>query len=281
MAAYGAAKGRLMSWPGLRIAVINADDAFGRSLIDASHDKGRKIMSYGFGSADVCGTGLKCDAQGISFAVRTPWGAGEVTSTLVGEFNASNLLAVLSVLLASGVDLDSALDFLRGVRAPAGRMQRLGGTDDMPLVVIDYAHTPDALEKVLTALRPVVGKERELVCVFGCGGDRDAGKRPQMGGIAGRLADRVIVTDDNPRTEDPVVIADAIVAGIRGSGNPRYAVILDRSDAIAHAVKEARPGDVVLLAGKGHETYQERHGERQPFSDDEHAARALAERTAS
>ena len=279
MAAYGAAKSRLMSWPGLRIAVINADDGFGRSLIDASHDKGRKIMSYGFGSADVCGSGLRCDARGISFAVRTPWGPGEVTSSLVGEFNASNLLAVLSVLLASGVSLEAALAFLRHVEAPAGRMQRLGGDGDAPLVVIDYAHTPDALEKVLTSLRPAVAEGAKLVCVFGCGGDRDPGKRPQMGAIAGRLADWVVITDDNPRSEDPVSIAAAIVDGVRESGNRDFRVLLERSEAIARAIRDARDGDVVLLAGKGHETYQERNGERQPFNDAEHAARALAERS--
>jgi UDP-N-acetylmuramoyl-L-alanyl-D-glutamate--2,6-diaminopimelate ligase len=143
-------------------------------------------------------------------------------------------------------------------------------------VVIDYAHTPDALDKVLSALRAAVAADGELVCVFGCGGDRDRGKRPEMGRVAARLADRVIVTSDNPRSEDPEAIASDIVHGIRATGNRRYGVELDRASAIANAIGEAKPGDAVLLAGKGHETYQERSGRREPFIDAEHARRALA-----
>ena len=280
MAAYGTAKSRLFSWPGLRVAVINADDAFGRSLIDALGAKGRKVLTYGFGAADVTGTRLVSGAEGLSFAVETPWGGGAVKSALVGEFNASNLLAVLSVLLASGVELAPALAFLERVEAPAGRMERLGGKG-APLVVIDYAHTPDALEKVLAALRAAVAPGRQLVCVFGCGGDRDRGKRPEMGRIAAEHADRVVVTSDNPRSEDPAAIASEIVGGILPTGNRHYVVELDRASAIAEAIEAAKPGDVVLLAGKGHETYQERNGERQPFHDREHAQIALLERGVS
>jgi UDP-N-acetylmuramoyl-L-alanyl-D-glutamate--2,6-diaminopimelate ligase len=145
-------------------------------------------------------------------------------------------------------------------------MQRVGG-GDAPLAVVDYAHTPDALEKALTALRPIVAPERELVCVFGCGGDRDKGKRPQMGRIAATLADRVIVTNDNPRSEEPRAIAQAIVQGIHEAGNRRYRVELDRREAIRLALADARAGDVVLIAGKGHEPYQEIAGKRLPFSD--------------
>ncbi len=187
------------------------------------------------------------------------------------------MLGVLGTLLVSGIELDAALKFLADVEAPPGRMQRLGG-DGAPLVVIDYAHSPDAIEKALAALRGAVGAGGELICVFGCGGDRDRGKRPEMGRIAAGLADRVVVTSDNPRTEDPSMIASDIVHGIRETGNRRYAVELDRAAAIASAIAEARPGDVVLLAGKGHESYQESAGVRQPFLDAEHAARALSAR---
>jgi len=275
MAAYGAAKAQLFSWPGLRVGVINADDAFGQSLIDSARTKGRKVLTYGFGTADIVGTRLVSSPSGMAFAVETPWGKGEVYTRLVGTFNATNLLGVLGVLLVSGVALEAALEFLARAEAPPGRMQRLGG-DGTPLIVIDYAHTPDALDKVLSSLRAAVGPRGELVCVFGCGGERDRGKRPEMGRVAARLAERVVVTSDNPRSEDPAAIASEIVHGIRDTGNRRYAVELDRARAIASAVADAKAGDVVLLAGKGHEAYQERSSERIPFLDAEHAARALA-----
>lgn len=275
MSAYGAAKSKLFSWPGLRVAVINADDAFGQSLIDAARTKGRRVLTYGFGTADIVGTRLVTSPSGMSFVVETPWGKGEIYTQLVGAFNAANLLGVLGVLLVSGIALEPALDFLARAEAPPGRMQRFGG-GDAPLIVIDYAHTPDALDKVLRSLRAAVGPDGELVCVFGCGGERDRGKRPEMGRVAARLADRVVITSDNPRSEDPAAIASDVVHGVRDTGNRRYAVELDRARAIASAIAEAKAADVVLLAGKGHETYQERSGERLPFLDAEHAARALA-----
>jgi UDP-N-acetylmuramoyl-L-alanyl-D-glutamate--2,6-diaminopimelate ligase len=279
MAAYGAAKARLFAWPGLRVAVINADDPFGQSLIDAARSRGRKVLTYGFGAADIVGTRLVATGSGLAFSLETPWGRGEVYTPLVGAFNAANLLGVLGVLLVSGVALEPALAYLARAEAPPGRMQRLGG-GQAPLVVIDYAHTPDALEKVLRTLRAAVGEPGELVCVFGCGGDRDRGKRPEMGRVAARLADRVIVTSDNPRSEDPEIIASEIVRGIRETGNRRYAIELARESAIALAIGEANLGDVVLVAGKGHEAYQERSGVRVPFLDADHAARALAARGA-
>ncbi|HKW82055.1 MAG TPA: UDP-N-acetylmuramoyl-L-alanyl-D-glutamate--2,6-diaminopimelate ligase [Casimicrobiaceae bacterium] len=277
MAAYGAAKARLFAWPGMRVGVINADDNFGRSLIDAARVRGRKVLSYGFGAADVVGSRVTASAAGLRFAVDTPWGKGEIATRLIGVFNATNLLGVLGVLLVSGVALEPALAIVAAAEAPPGRMQRLGG-GEAPLVVIDYAHTPDALEKVLTALRPAVGEGGELICVFGCGGDRDRGKRPEMGRLAGRLADRVLVTNDNPRSEDPAAIASDIVHGIRDTGNRHYAIELDRANAIATAIGEAAAGDVVLVAGKGHETTQEQAGVQTPFVDAEHARRALAAR---
>ena len=278
MAAYGAAKARLFSAPGLRVSVINADDPFGRSLLDVARVKGRKVLSYGFGAADVVGSRVINSADGIAMSVATPWGRGELQTRLVGEFNAMNLLGVLGVLLVSGVELEAALAFVAQVEPPPGRMQRLGGRN-APLVVIDYAHTPDALEKVLTALRPTVARGGELVCVFGCGGDRDRGKRAEMGRLAAKLADRIVVTSDNPRSEDPAAIASEIVHGIRDVGNRRYAVENDRAVAIASAIAQAGPGDVVLLAGKGHEAFQERAGERVQFLDHDHAAHALAARS--
>ena len=275
MAAYGAAKARLFAWPGLRVGVINADDPFGRNLLDSARSDGRKVLSYGFGAADIVATGLtSLPDGGLAFAVESPWGKGQVTTALIGAFNAANLLGVLGVLLVSGVPFEQALAIVARAEAPAGRMQRFGG-GNRPLAVVDYAHTPDALDKALTALRPVVAEGGELVCVFGCGGDRDRGKRAEMGRLAGSLADRVVVTNDNPRSEDPAAIASEIVHGIRETGNRRYAVELDRAVAIAAAIGEASRGDVVLLAGKGHETTQECNGARQPFSDAAHAARAL------
>jgi UDP-N-acetylmuramoyl-L-alanyl-D-glutamate--2,6-diaminopimelate ligase len=275
MGAYGAAKAKLLAWPGLRAAVINADDPFGQSLIESARAKGRKVLTYGFGAVDIGGARLTPSSSGLAFHVETPWGKGEVETGLVGAFNASNLLGVLGVLLISGVEFEQALGFVARVEAPPGRMQRSGG-GRAPLVVVDYAHTPDALEKVLTALRPAVVSGGELVCLFGCGGERDRGKRPAMGRIAGELADRVIITSDNPRSEDPETIASEIVHGIRETGNRRYGVQLDRAAAIASAISHAHVGDVVLLAGKGHEPYQETAGERAPFLDWDHATRALA-----
>jgi UDP-N-acetylmuramoyl-L-alanyl-D-glutamate--2,6-diaminopimelate ligase len=279
MAAYGAAKAKLFAWPGLRNRVINADDAFGQSLVDAARARGHEVLTYGLGSADVAATGMATTARGLALSVATPWGRGELATKLVGAFNASNVLGCLGVLLASEISLADALAALADVEPPPGRMQRLGG-QDAPLVVVDYAHSPDALENALRALRPAVAEGRELVCVFGCGGDRDAGKRPEMGRIAATLGDRVIVTTDNPRSEDPAAIASAIVHGIRETSNRRYRIDLDRGAAINAAIAGAKPGDVVLVAGKGHEDYQEANGVRTPFSDAEAAAAALARRGA-
>ena len=275
MAAYGVAKARLFTWPGLRTAVINADDPFGQSLIDAARARGQRLLTYGFGHADIAATAVTLDRRGIEVHVATPWGNAILTSPVVGVFNAQNLLGVLGVLLASDVPLDDAVAALAKLVAPPGRMQRFGG-EGRPLVVVDYAHTPDALEKVLVALRPAVASGFELVCVFGCGGDRDPGKRPQMGEIAARLADRIVVTSDNPRGEDPSVIANAVVRAIRDAGHRRWSIEIDRRAAIKGAIASAREGDVVLVAGKGHEAYQERNGVRMPFSDAVETDAALA-----
>jgi UDP-N-acetylmuramoyl-L-alanyl-D-glutamate--2,6-diaminopimelate ligase len=274
MAAYGAAKAKLFAWPDLHARVVNVDDAFGQSLADGARAHGWKVLTYGLANADVAATGMASTARGIALSVATPWGRGDVETALVGAFNASNVLGCLGALLVSGVPLADALAALADVAPPPGRMQRLG-SGDKPLVVIDYAHSPDALEKVLTALRPAIVEGGELVCVFGCGGDRDAGKRPEMGRVAGRLAERVIVTSDNPRSEDPASIGSAIVRGIRDTGNRHWTIDLDRATAINAAIASTKPGDVVLVAGKGHEDYQEANGVREHFSDAEVAIAAL------
>ena len=275
MAAYGSAKARLFAWPGLRTAVINADDAFGQSLVDAARKRGQRTLTYGFGAADIAATPMTLDASGMVLDVATPWGHATLRSPVMGAFNAQNLLGVLGVLLASDVTLADAVAALAKIAPPPGRMQRIGG-EGKPLVVVDYAHTPDALSKVLAALRPAVPQGNELVCVFGCGGDRDPGKRPQMGAIAAGHADRIVVTSDNPRSEDPAEIANAIVRAIRDAGHRRWAIEIDRRAAIAQAIAPAKAGDIVLVAGKGHETYQERNGARTPFDDAREAHAALA-----
>jgi UDP-N-acetylmuramyl-tripeptide synthetase len=275
MAAYGQAKARLFTWPGLRTAVINADDAFGQSLIDSARTRGARLLTYGVATADVVATSMAMTADGISLSVNTPWGKTAVEVPVVGMFNAQNLLGVLAVLLASDVPIDIATAALGRLQPPEGRMQRLGGAG-LPLVVVDYAHTPDALEKALSALQPALGPAGEIVCVFGCGGDRDPGKRAEMGHIAARLAHRVVVTSDNPRSEDPAAIANAVARGVRDEGNRRWTIEIDRREAIRGAVMAAKPGDIVLVAGKGHETYQERDGTRIPFSDVAEARGALA-----
>jgi len=275
MAAYGTAKARLFAWPGLTAAVVNADDAFGQSMAEAARGRRQKVLTYGLTNADIVASRIAVTQAGIELSVATPWGRGEVAPKVFGTFNVSNVLGVLGALLASGVKQDDALAALSRITAPPGRMQRLGG-GFAPLVVVDYAHSPDALDKVLTALRPAVVDPGELICVFGCGGDRDAGKRPDMGRIAATLADRVIVTSDNPRREDPAAIAADIVRGIREAGRSQFSQELDRAAAIRTAVAGARAGDVVLIAGKGHEDYQETNGVRTHFSDAEAASEALA-----
>ncbi|RCI76211.1 hypothetical protein DT376_03575 [Pseudomonas aeruginosa] len=208
---------------------------------------------------------------GIEAALVTPHGEGLLRSPLLGRFNLSNLLAAVGALLGLGYPLGDILRTLPQLQGPVGRMQRLGG-GDKPLVVVDYAHTPDALEKVLEALRPHAAAR--LLCLFGCGGDRDAGKRPLMAAIAERLADGVLVTDDNPRTEASAAIIADIRKGFAAADKVTF--LPSRGEAIAHLIASAAVDDVVLLAGKGHEDYQEIDGVRHPFSDIEQAERALA-----
>jgi UDP-N-acetylmuramoyl-L-alanyl-D-glutamate--2,6-diaminopimelate ligase len=270
MERYGEAKARLFQWPGLGRAVINVDDEFGRRLVGRLAGRDTRVLTYGLSGGTVSGHRLDLTRFGLTLEIRTPWGAGRIASPLRGAYNAANLLGVLGVLLASEVPLQPALSVLGELEAVEGRMQTLGG-GDQPLAVVDYAHTPDALAQALTALRAHAGGGR-LICVFGCGGDRDPGKRPLMGEIATRLADRVILTSDNPRSEDPAAIIAQIAAGARTG----VQTLADRALAIAAAIAAADAGDVVLIAGKGHERYQEIGSERIAFSDAETARRCLA-----
>lgn len=271
MAAYGEAKAALFAWPGLRCRVLNLDDPFGRALARAEHDS--RLISY---SLEDPAAYLYCrdaqfDEQGVRVKLVTPRGEGNVRSALLGRFNLSNLLAVVGALLGMDYPLDEILRVLPQLQGPVGRMQRLGG-DRQPLVVVDYAHTPDALEKVLEALRPHV--EGRLLCLFGCGGERDRGKRPLMAAVVERLADGVLVTDDNPRGEAPEQIFSDIRAGF--AAPERVQFVHGRGQAIAQLIAAASPADVLVLAGKGHEDYQEINGVRQPFSDLVEAGKALA-----
>ncbi|MCA3130911.1 MAG: UDP-N-acetylmuramoyl-L-alanyl-D-glutamate--2,6-diaminopimelate ligase [Rhodocyclaceae bacterium] len=273
MAAYGAAKAKLFAWPGLANAVINLDDAFGRALLEGIDRTRTRVLGYGVGHGDIAAHGIDLSTRGLSLEIRTPWGAAQLRSRLLGGFNVSNLLGSLGVLLASDVTLEAAAGALCEVEPVAGRMQ-LVRVPGRPLVVVDYAHTPDALQKVLETLRELVGREAgaRLLCVFGCGGERDPGKRPLMGEIATRLSDLAIVTSDNPRSEDPHAIIEQVAAGAHAN----HVAEPDRAAAIARAVREAGPRDVVLVAGKGHERTQEVAGRRLPF-DDVHVARTVLE----
>ena len=269
MERYAAAKARLFHWPGLKHAVINVGDEFGAHLA-ASLDRSQlDVLGYGLGKGDIAGHRLDLSRRGLTLEIETPWGPGIIRSRLLGEFNAVNLLGVLGTLLAADIKLDDATRALEYVEPVAGRLQMITHPGQ-PLVVVDYAHTPDALEKVLRTLRGVLSEGR-LICLFGCGGDRDPGKRPLMGEIATRLADLAIVTSDNPRNEDPHAIIDQIVAG----AHPKYEIEADRASAIYRAIHHAGPLDIVLLAGKGHETYQETAGQRLPF-DDVEVAKSVA-----
>ena len=274
MQAYAEAKFSLFSSRGLTHAVINADDDYGRQFAERLEGSAIEVITYGTGmDSRLRGKDVELSPDGVRLRVESEWGRGEVKAAVLGAFNVSNLLAVLGTLLAARVPFHDAVAAVSRLQPVTGRLERVGG-GKAPLVVIDYAHTPDALEKALQALRPAVASGGRLVCVFGCGGDRDPGKRPMMGRAAASLADHVVVTSDNPRSESPRAIIDAILGGI-----PKGDVeaLEDRQVAIFSAVNHARPGDVILLAGKGHETYQEIAGVRHPFNDREVASAALGD----
>ena len=276
MDAYARAKASLFEMPGLSHAVINTDDPFGLDLIGSMAAGVESVaLTLGdgrlpAGAAPVVRGRITGDGWGLSLEVASPWGSGTLATRLVGRFNAYNLLAAIAVACLHGHRLDAVLGRLAGAQPIAGRMQQMGG-GSRPLVVVDYSHTPDALRNALAALRPLC--EGALWCVFGCGGDRDRGKRPQMAEAAQKGADRIIVTDDNPRGENGDAIIADIIEGFTEPGAVH--VERDREQAIHRAVIRAGATDVVLIAGKGHEASQERDGARLPFSDVAVARRAL------
>lgn len=259
MEAYAAAKQKLFTQNDLKAAVLNADDEFGRALASVLKVP---VLTYGFSGGDIRGRYLQLNDNGIAMQVQTPQGQVNVSAPVLGRFNAYNVLAVLATLLALNVNLSDAVRCISNITPVRGRMQQFGG-GEKPLVVVDYAHTPDALEKVLSTLREQT--KGKLICVFGCGGNRDSGKRPLMGQVVEKLADSVVVTSDNPRNEPPASIIDAIIVGMKTSP----LVEPDRAKAIAIAVKLAKKHDAVLVAGKGHEEYQEIAGVKHYFSDAE------------
>ncbi|MGA9854429.1 MAG: UDP-N-acetylmuramoyl-L-alanyl-D-glutamate--2,6-diaminopimelate ligase [Gammaproteobacteria bacterium] len=274
---YANAKRRLFETPDLKHAVINLDDAFGQELSAGLH-AGTDYIGYtvessrAYKAKTLRATRVALHSRGISFDVDGSFGAGHIDSRLLGDFNVHNLLAVLGVLLVLDIPLTDALRVLDNARTVPGRMECFGG-GRLPLIVVDYAHTPDALDKALNAARSHCSGR--VWCIFGCGGERDRGKRPQMGAIAERLADRIILTDDNPRHEDGDAIIAEIIAGISDRG--RVQVQRDRAQALAQALHAAAPDDVVLVAGKGHETYQVVGGDRLPYSDRDTVAALLHE----
>ncbi len=282
---YAAAKAKLFFWPGLKHAVLNLDDVFGVELSRQLTSKNTQVIGYGFRQPEVTchyqknlrilrGSNLVASVRGLAFDVEFEKFHARIKLNLLGRFNASNLLAVLATMLTSGITFPDAVRALHRIKPIPGRMEKLGG-GDRPIVILDYAHTPDALEKMLVTLRELLVKNARLICVFGCGGERDRGKRRLLGEIATRLADEVIVTSDNPRSEDPHAIISDIVAGAKTAIN----IEVDRASAIYQAIYGARKGDIVLIAGKGHEDYQEINGQKFPFSDSKIAQQVLRELT--
>jgi len=269
MAEYGATKARLFYWQGLQNAIINSDDAFGAALAaELKQNQGSlKTYTYGFNDqADIRITHFTASHQGMSISLATPWGNGSAQTQLLGRFNAQNFAAALGALCAAGYDFQAALTALSRIRPATGRMDCII-QPDKPLVVVDYAHTPDALEKALTTLREIRQPESQLWCVFGCGGDRDRGKRPLMAQAAEQYADAVVITDDNPRTENP---ADIIADSLRGMGHREKAWIKrPREEAIRFVLPQLEAGDAVVIAGKGHEDYQILGTTKHHYSDQE------------
>jgi len=290
MAAYEAAKAQLFDWPTLTAAVLNLDDAAGRRLRVRLADRGSagalRLVGYTVGADQLATDGLalllrarnlRAGAEGLAFTLQAGGREIELAVPLIGSFNVANLLAAIAASVCCGVDLDAACHHAARLIPPPGRMQRVGAEGDAPLVVVDYAHTADAIEQALMALRPqAAARGGRLWIVFGAGGDRDPGKRAPMGGVAAQLADHLVITSDNPRREDPAAIISAVAAGAAAA--TAMETIVDRAEAIATAIAAAAPRDVVLIAGKGHEATQDIGGVRRPFSDAATARQALAAR---
>lgn len=280
MESYARAKQRLFEAPSLRHAVLNLDDVQGVRIARQLAGRGVNRAGYSCFEGVAARAGIEryveahaidVSTKGIAFTVKSSWGEARIESPLLGRFNVSNLLGVLATMLVSGIPFERASAALARLEPVVGRMQRLGGAG-RPLIVVDFAHTPDALELTLVALKDVArAGGGQLVAVFGCGGERDRGKRPLMGAVASRHADAIVVTSDNPRGEDPA----KIIAEIASAIPVPHEAIEDRREAIARAVAAANANDVILVAGKGHETWQEIAGRKIPFSDVLEAERAL------
>jgi UDP-N-acetylmuramoyl-L-alanyl-D-glutamate--2,6-diaminopimelate ligase len=258
MERYGNAKAELFTFRSLSLAILNQDDPFSSRIETRTR---AQVWKYGMHGGDVWAHAVNPEDTGIFVVFRTPRGVLRVHSALIGRVNALNLAAVAAVLLACGRDHDQVGSVLQKLRPVPGRMELFQADSEMPRVIVDYAHTPDALHHALRSIREHT--HGRLWCVFGCGGDRDRDKRPMMGSVAEALADQVVLTDDNPRSESPEAIVNAIVGGMQR----RPTVIHDRKEAIQWAIRAAVAGDWVLVAGKGHETEQIRAGGRTPFSD--------------
>jgi UDP-N-acetylmuramoyl-L-alanyl-D-glutamate--2,6-diaminopimelate ligase len=274
MAAYWAAKSQLFSWTGLRAAVINVDDVKGAELAETLRHSGLDVWPVSqIQSTRLHARNVHYMAQGLQLEVVEGDAVCMLSTHLIGAYNVSNLLGVIGAMRCLGVPLQQAVEACSQLMPVPGRMECVGG-DGVPLVAVDYAHTPDALAQSLAALRPMAQQRNgKLWCIFGCGGDRDASKRPLMGAIAGKGADKVVVTSDNPRSEKPEAIITHILLGLPQGNDVN--VQLNRAAAIAQTVAQAGVHDVILLAGKGHETTQEIAGHKTEFSDLAHAARAL------
>lgn len=279
MQSYWDAKAMLFAWPGLKAAVINLDDPNGLALSASLAGKNLEVWTFSCAqAARLQASDIRHGAESLSFDVVEGPERYRISTSLVGHYNVSNLLGVMAAMRAMKLPLADVVAACVDLLPVPGRMEPLA-VPGQPMVVIDYAHTPDALEKVLIALKPIAQvRGGQLWCVFGCGGDRDTGKRPLMAAAAEQNADQIVVTSDNPRSENPHVIVDQVLAGL--SGRNAVYVQVDRAIAIAEALRLAQPQDVVLLAGKGHENFQEMGGETLAFSDAAHAQAALAVRQA-
>ncbi len=281
MADYAAAKRRLFELDNVRHAVLNIADEFGVSLATMLSGK-TSVNSVTYSSqsnADIDTSQIQTSTAGVQFNIATPWGNARVKSSLLGRFNVDNLLAALASVVSLGLPFENAVAALAACEPAAGRMQRYGGEHNQPLVIVDYAHTPAALQQALQSLRAHLPIGGQLCCVFGCGGERDQGKRPQMGKIAQAEADKVVVTDDNPRGDDNLAIIQEILGGMSNTAD--VSTQSDRKIAITEAVLVAGQNDIVLVAGKGHEDYQEIAGTRLHFDDAAVVQSALAARVAA
>lgn len=295
MVTYAAAKRRLFDWPTLQNAVIHLDDPIGQNwLVDLQKNEALSIWAYGSKSMfeklpkalqeDLCKSHttilidqMTSTPEGMSFACEIQGESHVVKLNCIGEFNVKNAAAVFCLLLAEGVDVKKSLKLIEQLKPVPGRMEMVNQGDfEHPLMVVDFAHTPDALQKSLEALRGIANaRGGKLVCIFGCGGNRDAKKRPEMGSIAAQLADEVVITSDNPRFEDPEVIMDQILSGISSSCMKKVVKYADRATAILTSIRQSTKKDVLLVAGKGHESTQEIAGKKIPFSDLDHIRLAI------